>query len=44
MAEAEIGVFGGSGFYSFIEGAREVEMETPYGEPSAPFVIGEIGG
>jgi 5'-methylthioadenosine phosphorylase len=44
MVEADIGVFGGSGFYSFIEGAREVEVETPYGKPSAPFVIGEIGG
>jgi len=43
MAEAEIGVFGGSGFYSFLEGVEEVELETPYGKPSAPLVIGEIG-
>src|SRR6266540_2700134 len=44
MAEVEIGVFGGSGFYSLIEEAHEVEVETPYGPPSAPFTIGEIGG
>ena len=44
MAEAEIGVFGGSGFYSFLEDVEEVEVETPYGKPSAPVVIGEIGG
>src|SRR5213592_2172280 len=44
MAEAEIGVFGGSGFYSFLEDVEEVELETRYGRPSAPFVIGEIGG
>jgi 5'-methylthioadenosine phosphorylase len=44
MAEAEIGVFGGSGFYSFLEGAEEVEVETPYGKPSAPLVVGSIGG
>jgi 5'-methylthioadenosine phosphorylase len=41
---AEIGVFGGSGFYSFLEDVEEVEVETPYGKPSAPFTIGEVGG
>src|SRR5581483_980066 len=44
MAEAELGVFGGSGFYSFLEGAEEVEVETPYGSPSAPLVVGSIAG
>jgi 5'-methylthioadenosine phosphorylase len=44
VAEAEIGVFGGSGFYSFVDVLDEVEVETPYGRPSAPFVIGEVGG
>ncbi len=42
--QAEIGVFGGSGFYSFLEDVQEVEFDTPYGKPSAPFAIGEIGG
>jgi 5'-methylthioadenosine phosphorylase len=41
---AELGVFGGSGFYSFLEDVEEVEVETPYGKPSAPFTIGEVGG
>ena len=44
MAEAEIGVFGGSGFYSFLDMIEEVEVETPFGRPSAPVVIGEVGG
>ena len=46
MAEAQIsvGVFGGSGFYSFLTDAHEVKVDTPYGEPSAPVVVGEIGG
>ncbi len=44
MSTAEIGVFGGSGFYSFLEDVETVEVETPYGEPSAPPVIGEVGG
>jgi 5'-methylthioadenosine phosphorylase len=39
-----IGVFGGSGFYEFLEGAEEIELETPYGAPSAPLVVGELGG
>jgi 5'-methylthioadenosine phosphorylase len=44
MSTAEIGVFGGSGFSSFLEGIQEVEVDTPYGEPSAPFAVGDIGG
>ena len=41
---AEIGVFGGSGFYSFLDDVTEVEVDTPYGEPSAPVAIGTVGG
>src|ERR1700729_451634 len=41
---AEIGVFGGSGFYSLIEGAREEWVETPYGAPSDKVALGEIAG
>ena len=44
MTQAEIGVFGGSGFYSFLDDVEEVEVDTPYGAPSAPIVIGDIGG
>jgi 5'-methylthioadenosine phosphorylase len=43
-ASASIGVFGGSGFYSFLENATEAEVSTPFGDPSAPLVVGEIGG
>jgi 5'-methylthioadenosine phosphorylase len=42
-ARAEIGVFGGSGFYSFVDVVDEVQLETPYGRPSAPVVIGLVG-
>ena len=41
---ADIGVFGGSGFYSLIENAREVAIETPYGAPSDKVALGEIAG
>ncbi len=43
-----LGVIGGSGFYTFFESpygskARTVDVDTPYGEPSAPVTIGTIG-
>jgi 5'-methylthioadenosine phosphorylase len=41
---AEIGVFGGSGFYDFIDEATEVKVETPYGSPSAVITIGTVAG
>ena len=41
---AEIGVFGGSGFYELLSGADEVAVSTPYGPPSAPVVVGSLGG
>ncbi len=40
---ADIGVFGGSGFYSFLENVQEVEIETPYGKPSDKLAIAKIG-
>ena len=42
--QIEVGIFGGSGFYELLDGAREVTVTTPYGDPSAPVVIGDIGG
>jgi 5'-methylthioadenosine phosphorylase len=40
---AEIGVFGGSGFYSFLDEVVEVPVHTPYGAPSAPVAVGTVG-
>ena len=39
-----IGVLGGSGFYSLLDGARKEHIKTPFGEPSGDFAIGSIGG
>jgi 5'-methylthioadenosine phosphorylase len=44
VTTAEIGVFGGSGFYSFLSDVETVDLDTPYGRPSAPPVIGDVGG
>lgn len=41
---AEIGVFGGSGFYSFLDDVEHVEVATPYGPPSAPPAIATLEG
>lgn len=41
---ADIAVIGGSGFYSFLRGARDVEIPTPFGAPSGPVSIGEVAG
>jgi 5'-methylthioadenosine phosphorylase len=43
-ARAEIGVIGGSGFYTFLTDPEHVRVETPFGEPSDDVVIGEIEG
>jgi len=43
-SRAEIGVLGGSGFYSFFRGAQGVAVRTPYGSPSAKVTLSEIKG
>ena len=43
-ALASIGVIGGSGLYEFLDAADEVTIETPFGPPSDPLVIGEVAG
>lgn len=42
--QAEIGVFGGSGFYSFLENVEEVSLTTPYGSPSDTIALASLGG
>ena len=41
-----IGIIGGSGLYEMAEltGREERRVETPFGEPSAPFVVGTLRG
>ncbi len=45
-ARAVIGVMGGSGLYEMegLDHIREVELETPFGTPSDPYILGEIAG
>ena len=41
---AEIGVFGGSGFYSLLDDVREVKVDTPYGAPSDSYFLADVAG
>ena len=41
---AEIGVFGGSGFYALFDDVREIKVDTPYGAPSESVFLAEVGG
>jgi 5'-methylthioadenosine phosphorylase len=46
MAEAKVGVIGGTGLYQ-IEGmanVKEVKVKTPFGDPSDAITLGEIDG
>ena len=45
-AAVRMGVIGGSGLYDMADltDREEVAVATPFGEPSAPFVIGSLGG
>lgn len=42
IPRAEIGVFGGSGFYDLIENSKEFKIKTPFGKPSDKISIGMI--
>ena len=46
MQTAELGVIGGSGLYAMtgFEAIQEVTLDTPFGAPSAPIVVGELAG
>lgn len=44
LNKAQIGVFGGSGFYKFLDDVEEVTVETPFGAPSDKYFVGTIAG
>lgn len=39
-----VGVFGGSGFYEFLEHAQDVAVDTPFGPTSSPVSVGLVAG
>jgi 5'-methylthioadenosine phosphorylase len=46
LAQAEIGIIGGSGLYSMpgLGKAKEVRLKTPFGTPSDAYVLGTLEG
>ena len=43
MTHADIGVFGGSGFYAFLDDVEEHSLDSAFGRPAAPVTIGSLG-
>ena len=43
MARAAVAVFGGSGLYELLDNVEPVEVDTPYGAPSAVLQLGTVG-
>jgi len=46
MEKVNIGIIGGSGLYQMpeLQNVREQRVETPFGDPSDAFIIGELDG
>jgi 5'-methylthioadenosine phosphorylase len=44
LAEAEIGIIGGLADTSPLEDGEELVVDTPYGFPSGPICVGDLGG
>ncbi|HXH62018.1 MAG TPA: S-methyl-5'-thioadenosine phosphorylase [Fimbriimonadaceae bacterium] len=44
MSKADIGVFGGSGFYSLLDDVTEIKVDTPYGPPSDSVMLATVAG
>jgi 5'-methylthioadenosine phosphorylase len=46
MEQVQIGIIGGSGLYDMAEvtNRKEVTLETPFGEPSGPYILGTLRG
>ena len=46
MAQAKIGIIGGSGLYKMeaLKDIEEVTLDTPFGSPSDAFIVGKLDG
>ena len=46
QTEIELAIIGGSGLYNMpdLENPQEFDLETPFGKPSAPIIIGKLEG
>jgi len=46
QTEVQLAIIGGSGLYNMpdLENSQELDLETPFGKPSAPIIIGKLEG
>lgn len=44
--KAKVGIIGGSGLYSMpgFEAQEEIKLDTPFGDPSDAYIVGDLGG
>jgi 5'-methylthioadenosine phosphorylase len=43
-AAADVGVFGGSGFYEFLDDVEDVAIDTPFGPAASSVAVGSVDG
>lgn len=44
QARPDVGIIGGTGFYALLETSDQLTVDTPFGTPSGPLTVGEVGG
>lgn len=46
QSKVQLAIIGGSGLYSMpgLENTQELDLDTPFGKPSAPIIVGELEG
>lgn len=44
MTEVGMAVIGGTGFYKLCNEAEDIQVDTPFGRPSAPISVGTVSG
>ncbi|GAA0589014.1 S-methyl-5'-thioadenosine phosphorylase [Paractinoplanes ferrugineus] len=44
QARPDVGIIGGTGFYTLLAESEQITVDTPFGPPSGPLTVGEVGG
>ncbi|TDC39680.1 S-methyl-5'-thioadenosine phosphorylase [Micromonospora sp. KC213] len=44
QARPDVGIIGGTGFYALLAESEQITVDTPFGPPSGPVTVGEVGG
>ncbi|MEV6704737.1 S-methyl-5'-thioadenosine phosphorylase [Micromonospora wenchangensis] len=44
QARPDVGIVGGTGFYALLAESEQITVDTPFGPPSGPVTVGDVGG